>query len=231
MYNFLGEDQVQIDKLLNKQQTELRHVMMSFDQHDKAIQLFLRQHSMLHSFNMAQSELWSFEDEVLDDMTEEQICRIPQNCEHSVAWCIWHIARIEDVVMNMLVAGSSQILHWGNWLERMKITVRDTGNEMDEEEIATLSTTIDIEALRVYRVAVGRRTRAIVKQLEPQELKKKVDPFRVQQVMEKGVVVNAARAIANYWSRRNIAGLLLMPATRHNLVHLNEALRLKRRRQ
>jgi len=231
MYNFLGEDQVQIDKLLNKQQTELRHVMMSFDQHDKAIQLFLRQHSMLHSFNMAQSELWSFEDEVLDDMTEEQICRIPQNCEHSVAWCIWHIARIEDVVMNMLVAGSSQILHWGNWLERMKITVRDTGNEMDEEEIATLSTTIDIEALRAYRVAVGRRTRAIVKQLEPQELKKKVDPFRVQQVMEKGVVVNAARAIANYWSRRNIAGLLLMPATRHNLVHLNEALRLKRRRQ
>lgn len=231
MYNFLGEDQVQIDKLLNKQQTELRHVMMSFDQHDKAIQLFLRQHSMLHSFNMAQSELWSFEDEVLDDMTEEQICRIPQNCEHSVAWCIWHIARIEDVVMNMLVAGSSQILHWGNWLERMKITVRDTGNEMDEEEIATLSTTIDIEALRAYRVAVGRRTRAIVKQLEPQELKKKVDPFRVQQVMEKGVVVDAARAIANYWSRRNIAGLLLMPATRHNLVHLNEALRLKRRRQ
>jgi len=231
MYNFLGEDQVQIDKLLNKQQTELRHVMMSFDQHDKSIQLFLRQHSMLHSFNMAQSELWSFEDEVLDDMTEEQICRIPQNCEHSVAWCIWHIARIEDVAMNLLVAGSSQILHRNNWLERMKVTVHDTGNEMDEEDMATLGTTIDIKALRAYRMAVGRRTREIVKQLEPQDLKKKVDPFRVQQVMEKGVVVDAARAIANYWSRRNIAGLLLMPATRHNLVHLNEALRLKRRRQ
>jgi len=28
-------------KLLNKQQTELRHVMMSFDQHEEAIQLFL----------------------------------------------------------------------------------------------------------------------------------------------------------------------------------------------
>jgi hypothetical protein len=61
-------------------------------------------------------------------------------------------------------------------------------------------------------------------------LKQQVDPIRVQQVMDEGVVVEEARAIANYWSRRNIAGLLLMPATRHNLVHLNEALRLKRRR-
>ena len=116
-------------KFLNKQQTELRQVMMSFDQHDKAIQMFLTQHAMLHSVNMAHSELWSFEDEVLNDMNEEQIRRIPQNCEHSVAWCIWHISRIEDVTMNLLVAGSSQILHRSNWLERMKITVRDTGND------------------------------------------------------------------------------------------------------
>ena len=227
----LSEDQAQIVKLLNKQQTELRQVMMSFDHHDEAIQLFLRQHAMLHSVNMAHSELWSFEDEILNDMTEEQIRRIPQSCEHSVAWCIWHIARIEDVTMNLLVAGSSQILYRGNWLERMKITVCDTGNEMDEEEMATLGATIDIEALRAYRMAVGRRTREIVQQLEPEELKQQVDPIRVQQVMDEGVVVEEAIAIANYWSRRNIAGLLLMPATRHNLVHLNEALRLKRRRQ
>lgn len=32
--------------------------------------------------------------------------------------------------MNMLVAGSSQILHQGNWLEPMKVGVRDTGNLM-----------------------------------------------------------------------------------------------------
>jgi hypothetical protein len=115
-------------KLLNKQQTELRQVMMSFDQHDRAIRLFLRQHAMLHSVAMAQSQPWSFEDEILNDMTEEQIRRIPRNCEHSVAWCIWHIARIEDVTMNLLVAGSPQVLHRGSWLERMKVRVSDTGN-------------------------------------------------------------------------------------------------------
>jgi hypothetical protein len=217
-------------KLLNKQQTELRHVMMGFDQHDKAIRLFLRQHAMLHSAKVAQGEFWSFENEILNDMTERQIRRIPRNCEHSVAWCIWHMARIEDVTMNLLVAGSSQILHRSNWLERMKLTSCDTGNEMDEQELARLSATIELEALRAYRAAVGRRTREIVGQLEAEALKQKVDPIRVQQVMEEGAVVQAARGIVDYWGRRNLAGLLLMPATRHNLVHLNEALRLKRRR-
>lgn len=218
-------------RALNKRQTELRHVMMSFDQHDRAIRLFLRQHAMLHSIKVAQSEAWSFEDEVLNDMTEEQIRRIPRNCEHSVAWCIWHIARIEDVTTNLLVAGSSQILHRSNWLERMKMTACDTGNEMDAADMAKLGAMIDIESLRAYRIAVGRRTREIVQQLEPEELKQKIDPIRVQQVMDEGAVVEAARGIAEYWSRCNIAGLLLMPATRHNLVHLNEALGLKQRCQ
>jgi hypothetical protein len=43
------------------------------------------------------------------------------------------------------------------------------------------------------------------------------------------------RALSSYdhqkaidlWSRRTIAGLLLMPPTRHNFLHLNDALRIK----
>jgi hypothetical protein len=203
--------------------------MTSFDQHDKAIELFLSQHAMLHSAKMSQTAVWSFEDSILDDMSEEQVRRIPDNCEHSVAWAIWHIARIEDVAMNMLVAGESQELQRGEWVERMKIGVRDTGNGMSEEEVADMSAAIDIEELRGYRVAVGLRTREIVEQLEPAELKQKVDPDRLEKVMVEGALVEAARGIRDYWSKRDIAGLLLMPATRHSIVHLNEALRLKRR--
>jgi hypothetical protein len=49
--------------------------------------------------------------------------------------------------------------------------------------------------------------------------------------MDEGAVVEAAQGLIDYWGRRNIAGLLLMPATRHNFIHLNEALRIKHRRQ
>jgi hypothetical protein len=218
-------------KLCLKRQTELRRIMMRFNQHDEAIRLFLSQHAMLHSAKMAQTKPWSFEDEVLDDMAEEQIRRIPQNCEHSVAWIIWHIARCEDVTMNLLVAGSPQVLNQDGWLERIKTPICHTGNEMDEAGVARFSNSITIGALRAYRVAVGRRTREIVKQLGPEDLKRKVDPARLKRVTEEGAVVEAAGYIVDYWGKRNIAGLLLMPATRHPIVHLNEALKLKRRRR
>ena len=108
-------------KLCLKQQTELRKILRNPDQHVDAIQLFMCQHAMLHSAMMVQTEAWSFEDAVLDDMSEQQIRRIPQNCDHSVAWTIWHIARIEDIAMNMLVAGTPQIMIQDNWLRKMNM--------------------------------------------------------------------------------------------------------------
>jgi hypothetical protein len=213
----------------NQQQQALRRILLSGSQHDEAIQLFLIQHAALHSSKVAQSAPWSFEDAVLDDMTEEQIRRIPRKLEHSVAWVIWHLARIEDVTMNVLLAGQPQILRRDNWLERMKVTVQDTGNAMDEAAVAELSATIDFKALRAYRVAVGRGTRATVQQLQPEQLKQKVEPSRLQQLMDEGAVAEESRGLLDYWGRQKIAGLLLMPPTRHNFIHLNEALRIKRR--
>jgi hypothetical protein len=101
---------------------------------------------------------------------------------------------------------------------------------MDDEDLTNLSATIDFDALRAYRVEVGRRTQEIFKQLVPQDLKKSVDPLRLQQARDQNAVVEVADWLLDYWGKRDYAGLLLMPATRHNLVHLNEALRLKKRR-
>jgi len=217
-------------KLCLKQQTELRNKLLSADHYQEACQLFFKQHAMLHSIKMAQTEPWSLEDEVFDALSDEKARCIPCNSEHSIIWNIWHIARIEDVAMNLLVAGSRQVLNQANWLKQMKIKVRDTGSTMDTEGVVDLSNKIDIVALRAYRVAVGRRTRDIVNQLQPEELKHKIDPARLDRVRKEGAVVEAASGIIDYWGKRNIAGLLLMPATRHNLVHLNESLRLKERR-
>ncbi len=206
-------------------------MMLDLGQFDQALDLFLRQHALFHSKKMAQTETWSFEDEILNDMPEAQVRQIPHGDPHSVAWIIWHIARCEDITMNLLVAGSPQILDQGGWLSLTKSPIYDTGNAMDEPALAHFNNTIDIEALRAYRLAVGRQTRAIVSRLQPADLKRKVEPSRIDQIMSIGAVVAAARGIADYWSKRNVAGSLLMPATRHNLIHLSEALQLKRSRR
>ena len=218
-------------KILNKQVTELRRVMESFSDHEKAIQMFLDVHAQLHSAQISQTNLWSFEDAVLDDLPEEIWRRIPQNCEHSIAWCIWHIARIEDMTMNLLVAGTPQLFLRDGWMKRLRINDRSSGNAMDITAVEKLSNAIDVEALREYRTTVGRRTREIVRQLQPEDLKQKTDPARLQKVLDEGAVVEEAIGVVEYWGKRTIAGLLLMPPTRHCLVHLNETLTLKNRRK
>jgi hypothetical protein len=64
---------------------------------------------------------------------------------------------------------------------------------------------------------------------ELQELLRKVDPAAIQELFHQGAVLPEAAGLADYWSRRTIAGLLLMPASRHLLVHLKEALEIKKK--
>jgi hypothetical protein len=218
-------------KFWNEQQQLLQDALAHPADHLEAIDLFLRQHAMVHASVVGSSSGWSFDDEVWQDITPEAARRIPASGDHSIAWAIWHIARIEDVTMNLLVAGTPQLFHRDGWQVRLKIAACDTGNAMSPDGIAVLSAAIDLEALRAYRVAVGRQTREIVQALTPADLKRKVDPARIQRVKDEGAVVAAASEITDYWSKRTLAGLLLMPPTRHNFLHLNEALRIKQRRR
>ena len=201
--------------------------MLESDQHEKTIALFLHQHAILHSAKMVNAGIWSYEDSILDNLDDAQMRRIPKNDEHSIVWCIWHLARVEDVTMNLLVANTAQVFEEENWLMKMNASIQHTANAMSKEEILEFSATINIAALREYRIAVGRKTRKIVQELNPEKLKENVNPERIQQLEEKEVVAKGAEGIIEYWSKRNIAGLLLMPATRHNLIHLNEASRVK----
>lgn len=210
-----------------KQQTRLREIMTSYDQHEAAMQLFMAQHAALHSAKATPPKTDSLEDLVLDDLTEAQWRRIPKGGEHSIAWAIWHIARIEDMTMNILVADAQQIFREENWLEKLNIDLPDSGNAMSEAAVADLSASIDTEALRTYRVSVGRRTRVITADLRVEDLKEKTRPERLQRIRDEAAVVSEAEEVIQYWSKRTIAGLLLMPATRHNLVHLNECMKLK----
>ena len=213
----------------NQQQQTLRQSLARLDELPKAIDLFLNQHAMLHAAGMSGMGLWSFEDETLDGLTSQQMRSIPGSLDHSLAWVLWHMTRIEDATMNLLVAGSPQVLLRENWLERMEIAVRDTGNAMEPAGVADLSAAINVPALRAYRMSVGRQTRAIVMRLQAQELKQKVDPARLGQMTEQGAVRVEASGLLDYWGGLTITGLLLMPPTRHAFVHWNEALRIKQK--
>ena len=217
-------------KLWNERHQKLTRLFAKGNR-DAAIELFLDQHAMLHSAKISKLRLWSFEDELLNDMTEEEVRQIPLRGEHSVAWILFHLARIEDITMNMLVAGTQQVLTQGDWANKMNVSILHSANRMDDVSVAELSANIDIGCLRDYRLAVARRTRQIVKKLQTKDFKQKIDRSRIERVLAEGAVTLEAMEIVNYWSRKTIAGLLLMPPTRHCMLHLNEATRIKQKIQ
>ncbi|MBZ0288405.1 MAG: DinB family protein [Anaerolineae bacterium] len=216
-------------KFWNEQQQVLQRYLADAKLHAEAIELALRQHAMVHTAAVSRSGLWSFEDEIWDGLDDDSVRRIPANGEHSIAWVFWHLTRVEDVTMNLLVAGTPQVIREDRWFERMKAPIVHTGNAMSVEAIAELSAAINIDALRDYRLAVGERTQEIIYHLEPVSLKQKVRADRLNRIYDEGAVLEAAREIVDYWGKRTVAGLLLMPATRHHILHLNEAARIKNR--
>ena len=216
-------------KFWNEQQQTLRKALSRLADSPQAVALFMSQHAMIHAAEMSGSGLWSFEDEVWQGLTDEAARGIPPEFEHSIVWCFWHLTRCEDITMNLLVAGMPQLLLAKGWFERMGVPARDTGNAMRPDEIASFSNQIDIPALCGYRMAVGRRTRLIVQALESGQFKRPVDPVRLEHIREQGAVLASEQWLIDYWGGLTVAGLLLMPPTRHNTVHLNEALRIKKK--
>ena len=216
-------------KQWNLQQQALRASLARPQEHQKAIDLFLVQHAMVHSAQMAGAGIWSFEDETLAGLTGAQLRLIPPGGEHSIAWLLWHMTRIEDVTMNLLVAGGTQVWATEGWQVRLKIGPCHTGNGMDAAGVADISAALDLNALREYRLSVGRRTRQVVLELEPDGLKKKVAPARLEQVRLEGAVLEATSELLDYWGGLRISGLLLMPPTRHPFIHWNEALHIRQK--
>ena len=184
---------------------------------------------MLHTVSLMPGSHWSFQDEISADLTDQQLRHIPSGKLHSIAWLLWHIARTEDITINLLLANADQLLYADHWFERLTVPIRDIGTEMSASDSTELSAHIDIAALRAYRRAVGQRTREIVQKVTARELRQRVEAERIERVKAEGALVPAAYGVAEYWGRHTKGNLLLIPATRHSFTHLNEAGRVRQK--
>jgi hypothetical protein len=216
-------------KRWNEQQQALKQALAKPPTHAQAIALCLGQHAAVHAAQVAQAE-WSFEDEVWQGLSDAAARFIPAGGEHSIVWMVWHSTRIEDMTMNCLVAGSPQVIdaHESGWTARMQVNQRDTGNTTAADGISRLSAQVDLAALRAYRAAVGRRTQAVLQALTPDDVRRPVAEADLRALLADGSVAADAMDLVYYWHSLTVAGLLLMPATRHPFVHWNEALRVKK---
>ncbi|KOP67952.1 hypothetical protein AMS62_23855 [Bacillus sp. FJAT-18019] len=221
-------------KQWNENHKKLTNIILKPVEHQAAVDLFLNQHSLLHASKMSHSPIATLEDELVEHLREETWRNYPVSApdtKNSIAWHMWHITRIEDMTMNVLVHHDQQVWHSGGWDKNLQVHYAHSGNEMTEAEVADLSAHLNRQALMEYRMEVGRKTREIVSSLSPGDFKQKVQANRINELKEQHAVKDEALWLLDYWGNKTIAGLMLMPATRHIFLHLNKSIRIKHRTQ
>ena len=107
--------------------------------------------------------------------TDEQLHFVPENGSHSIAWCLWHTARIEDLILSR-VTGEPEV--WDQeWAARTGLPFEGIGAGMPDEDAQQVRIA-DIDALGGYQEAVFERTGRYLANASDEDLEREI-PARV----------------------------------------------------
>lgn len=178
-------------------------------------------------------ELMQAADGFFRDLSREEFCAMPFiNAEgyHSktVAYSLWHIFRIEDIVANTLIAGCGQVFFRKNYKEHTNSPIITTGNELVKQQIAEFSRQLNLGELKNYIHEVKAQTEKILCDLPYSDLKKKVSAEARKKLESLNVVSTdeSAAWLIDYWCGKDFRGLVQMPFSRHWIMHIEAALRI-----
>lgn len=170
------------------------------------------------------------------ELSREEFNAIPflnANGYHNktIAYSLWHIFRIEDIVAHTLINGDDQVFFAGNYRERIHSPIITTGNELVKRQIADFSAQLNLQALFAYILKVKGSTEEIVRGLSYDELTRKISVER-KELLKSLQVVSAdenAAWLIDYWCGKDVRGLIQMPFSRHWIMHTEACLRIKNR--
>lgn len=185
--------------------------------------------TLLHLRKSLMQQMLSFRDTLPEDAFSAMPYMNAKGYHNkTIAYSLWHIFRIEDIVAHTLIRKDEQVFFTGGYQQKMHAPIITTGNELMKEEIADFSKELDLSALYDYIVAVDESTMAILHELTWSDLKTKMTDEDKERIRKLHVVSEDENAnwLIDYWYGKNIQGLIQMPLSRHWIMHVEAALRI-----
>ncbi|MBI1736590.1 MAG: DinB family protein [Candidatus Rokubacteria bacterium] len=186
--------------------------------------LLLTQHAIVHSAAVSGARGGTLADRTFQ-VTDEQM-RVRPAGQNSLAWLLWHVARAEDVFVHLIFGAGAQV-HDETWRTRLGVDRPEFGAGMTPEEVAALTDTIDLAALREYRNAVGRRTRDVLRELPDSAWEGRIEPADMQRAGDAGALGRAAAPLTQFFTGQRRAVLLPSILAIHTSEHIGEALTVR----
>lgn len=184
-------------------------------------ELFLAQHARAHSAEVGHPD-FSVQDLILRDLTDEHLRVRPLPGLNSLAWLLWHMTRAEDVGINLVIAQRAQVLDGDGWATGLNVSLRDVATGMIDQEVEEFSQQVNIPSLLAYRSAVGQRTQAIVRDLQPEVLDDKIDGDLLQRIQDAGVFGSNAEWVPQRWLGKPKGFTLMHTVLAHTYIHLGQ---------
>ena len=191
------------------------------------LRFFLDLHAATHAPDVSGQtgvERW------LGGLSEDQMRRRPGEGLNSIVWLLWHMARTEDVAVNLVVTAGGQVFD-ETWARQMNVLRRDMGTGMTADEVAALSAHADVAAVRRYRSAVGVRTREVVQALPARawdEILSLADTTRAAVAGAFGPRDEWVEGVGHRpWQGHTRGHQLGQTAIRHNTAHIGEGVTVR----
>jgi hypothetical protein len=113
-------------------------------------------------------------DEITDGLTDEQAAYRPSPSANSIAWLIWHSARVQDIQLAP-IAGVDQAWTSGGWVDRFGLDLprNDSGYGHGPAEVGKVRASAEL--LAGYYHAVHDMTLAYVDRVTGEDLERIID--------------------------------------------------------
>jgi hypothetical protein len=153
-----------------------------------------------------------------NELTEQQLRSRPSEAVNPILWCLWHVARTEDIGINRMATDGRQVFDDGGWQEKLHLNFRHFGIGMTAAEVTSLSETLDIQTLKQYHQAVGERT------LDVSTLDAIVTDEHVTQVLtaEGAVKPERLKSAFDAYQGNSKGWFLMHMCLTHTYIHIGE---------
>ena len=108
-----------------------------------------------------------------EELDDEQLHFVPEGQSHSIAWCMWHGARIEDLFFQQLFQGKPSEWDANGWAERCGLPAKGFGTNQPADEARALRIG-NIEAFRAYQAKVADLSGAFLSGISDADLGREV---------------------------------------------------------
>ncbi len=149
----------------------------------------------------------------------------------TIAYSIYHIFRIEDIVAQSLIKKDEEIFFSLGYDKKINSPIITTGNELVKEEIQEFSKKLNLDELYSYINEVKKSTDELLQSLSFNDLKIKMTEEDKKYLKSLKVLSDSDKAswLIDYWCSKDIKGLIRMPFSRHWIMHVDAMKRIEQK--